>query len=98
MENKIYRIITSEEYSTLLEKLEDKNFKAQELSNFLIIDNNERKHMKTYIAIDNTTGDLQRSYHKIWRYGLSFSHRSRRTHLRRKGRRSSSSRNPCFLQ
>lgn len=58
MENKIYRIITSEEYSTLLEKLEDKNFKAQELSNFLIIDNNERKHMKTYIAIDNTTGDL----------------------------------------
>ena len=55
MENKIYRIITSEEYSTLLEKLEDKNFKAQELSNFLIIDNNERKHMKTYIAIDNTT-------------------------------------------
>ena len=58
MENKIYRIITSEEYSTLLEKLEDKNFKAQELSNFLIIDNNERKHMKTYTAIDNTTGDL----------------------------------------
>ena len=53
MENKIYRIITSEEYSTLLEKLEDKNFKAQELSNFLIIDNNERKHMKTYTAIDN---------------------------------------------
>lgn len=34
MENKIYRIITSEEYSTLLEKLEDKNFKAQELSIF----------------------------------------------------------------
>ena len=58
MENKIYRVITSEEYSTLLEKLEDKNFKVQELSNFLVIGYNEEMNIKIYTAIDNTTGEL----------------------------------------
>lgn len=54
----VYKEITTEDYQRLLERLDDRSFKAQDLDCFLLIEYNNQLSMYVYIAIDNTTGDL----------------------------------------